>query len=37
MEDKMVEFFLGGQLTYLDFGRDVNLNLIIMEDIESRN
>ena len=33
----MVEFFGGGQLTYLDFGRDVNLNLIIMEDIESRN
>ena len=37
MEDKMVEFFWGGQLKYLDFGRDVNLNLIIMEDIESRN
>ena len=26
--------FWGGQLTYLDFGGDVNLNLIIVEDIE---
>ena len=43
MEDKMIEylffslFHIDRDLIWLDFGQDVNLTLIIMEDIESRN
>ena len=43
MEDKVVEYLFFSLLNidrdhiWLDFGQDINLTLIIMEDIESRN
>ena len=42
MEDKMIKYLffslfnIDRDLIWLDFGQDVNLTLIIMEDIESR-